>query len=222
MESQALGLAHFWGQADAVNRTVGLLLLAMSIASWTVVLGKLRVALDLRGGADAKLKQFWAAPTLTDGLAQLRAVDRSGVFATVAQAALDGNAQQAGMAGRGERADRLMRELRAALRAATARLDAGQTWLASIGATAPFVGLFGTVWGIYHALIGIASAGQVSIDRVAGPVGEALIMTALGLAVAIPSVLAYNAYARLARTVVADLDGYARDLHAYCVAHPDG
>ena len=141
---------------------------------------------------------------------------------TLAQAAADGNQAQTGMAGRGDRADRLLRELRTALRASTARLDAGQTWLASIGATAPFVGLFGTVWGIYHALIGIASAGQVSIDRVAGPVGEALIMTALGLAVAIPSVLAYNAYARLARTVVADLDGFARDLHAYCIAHPDG
>ncbi len=222
MEPQTLGLTHFWGQADAINRAVGLLLLAMSIASWTVVLGKLRVALALRGGAQAKLQQFWAAPRLDDGLAQLRAIDRAGVFVALAAAAVSGNREQTGMAGSGDRADRLMRELRTALRAATVRLDAGQTWLASIGATAPFVGLFGTVWGIYHALIGIASAGQVSIDRVAGPVGEALIMTALGLAVAIPSVLAYNAYARLARTVVADLDGFARDLHAYCVAHPDG
>jgi biopolymer transport protein ExbB len=222
MEPQALGLTHFWAQADAINRSVGLLLLAMSVVSWTVVLGKLRTALALRGGAQGKLQQFWAAPALADGVAQLRALDPTGVFANLAQAAVAGNQAQTGMAGRGERADRLLRELRTALRASTARLDAGQTWLASIGATAPFVGLFGTVWGIYHALIGIASAGQVSIDRVAGPVGEALIMTALGLAVAIPSVLAYNAYARLARTVVADLDGFARDLHAYCIAHPDG
>ena len=138
MEPQALGLTHFWAQADAINRAVGLLLLAMSVVSWTVMLGKLRTALALRGGAQSKLQQFWAAPALADGVAQLRALDPTGVFSNLAQAAADCNQAQTGMAGRGDRADRLLRELRTALRASTARLDAGQTWLASIGATAPF------------------------------------------------------------------------------------
>ena len=100
MEPQALGLTHFWAQADAINRAVGLLLLAMSVVSWTVMLGKLRTALALRGGAQNKLQQFWAAPALADGVAQLRALDPTGVFAKLAQAAADGNQAQTGMADR--------------------------------------------------------------------------------------------------------------------------
>jgi biopolymer transport protein ExbB len=105
--------------------------------------------------------------------------------------------------------------LRDALHRGLAHLQFGQVLLASIGATAPFVGLFGTVWGIYHALLGIAASGAIAIEKVAGPVGEALIMTAFGLAVAIPAVLAYNAFVRVNRTLLAQLDGFAHDLHAY-------
>jgi biopolymer transport protein ExbB len=105
--------------------------------------------------------------------------------------------------------------LRQAINEAAARLEAGLTFLASVGSTAPFVGLFGTVWGIYHALIGVAASGQIAIDKIAGPVGEALIMTAVGLAVAIPAVLAYNAFTRVNRLLLAQLDGFAHDLHAF-------
>jgi biopolymer transport protein ExbB len=113
------------------------------------------------------------------------------------------------------RSEWLTRALRQRINEAAARLEAGLTFLASVGATAPFVGLFGTVWGIYHALIGIAATGAISIEKVAGPVGEALIMTAFGLAVAIPAVLAYNAFTRVNRLVLAQLDGFAHDLHSY-------
>ena len=216
MDGPTLGLAHFWAQADGVTRAVALVLLGMSMVSWILILYKLTLWRHLRGGLNAALALFWQAPTLEAGTAQLRAADGSGLTALLAEAAQNASAENAGIGAQSALADRLMRALRLALRTATQRLDVGQTWLASVGATAPFIGLFGTVWGIYHALVGIASAGEVSIDRVAGPVGEALIMTALGLAVAIPAVLAYNAYARLARAVVADLDGFARDLHAHC------
>ena len=216
MDGQTLGLAHFWAQADGVTRTVALVLLTMSLVSWILILYKLALWRQLRRGLVDAVSLFWQAPTFSDGLAQLQAADGSGLAALLAQSAHRASENQAGIGGQDARADRVMRALRLALRAATQKLDLGQTWLASVGATSPFIGLFGTVWGIYHALVGIASAGEISIDRVAGPVGEALIMTALGLAVAIPAVLAYNAYARLARAIVADLDGFARDLHAHC------
>nr|WP_257756502.1 MotA/TolQ/ExbB proton channel family protein [Immundisolibacter cernigliae] len=109
----------------------------------------------------------------------------------------------------------LTRALRRAIEQDTARLEYGQTVLASVASAAPFVGLFGTVWGIYHALLAIGMSGQASLDKVAGPVGEALIMTALGLAVAIPAVLAYNAIARSNRLLLAELDGFAHDLFAF-------
>jgi biopolymer transport protein ExbB len=105
--------------------------------------------------------------------------------------------------------------MRASMSRTGARLEWGQTLLASVGSTAPFVGLFGTVWGIYHALISIGNSGQATLDKVAGPVGEALIMTGLGLAVAIPAVLAYNAFTRRNRVVLAELDAFAHDLHAW-------
>ena len=117
-----------------------------------------------------------------------------------------------------DRAERITRALRQEILRTSTRLESGLTLLASIGSTAPFIGLLGTVWGIYHALIGIASSGQVMIDRVAGPVGEALVMTAAGLAVAIPAVLAYNAFGRFNRVVLAELDGFARDLLALATA----
>jgi biopolymer transport protein ExbB len=114
-----------------------------------------------------------------------------------------------------DRGERVLRALRGALQASQRRLEFGQVLLASVGSTAPFVGLLGTVWGIYHALGSIAASGQAMIENVAGPVGEALIMTAFGLVVAIPAVLAYNVLGRLARQLGDDLDGFAHDLHTY-------
>ena len=113
----------------------------------------------------------------------------------------------------------MVQALRGALSKANSQLESGQTLLASVGSTAPFVGLFGTVWGIYHALMTISSSQQVALDQIAGPVGEALIMTALGLFVAIPAVLAYNAFNRQLRLIAADLDGFAHDLHLYFVSN---
>ena len=111
----------------------------------------------------------------------------------------------------------ITRVLRGEITQVSSRLESGLTFLASVGSTSPFVGLFGTVWGIYHALMAIAGSGQVLIDKVAGPVGEALIMTAAGLAVAIPAVLAYNAFVRINRVTLAELDGFAHDLLALLV-----
>ncbi|MHA7166243.1 MotA/TolQ/ExbB proton channel family protein, partial [Burkholderia pseudomallei] len=124
------------------------------------------------------------------------------------------------LAARVERGERVLRALRHALRASQRRLEFGQVLLASIGSTAPFVGLLGTVWGIYHALGSIAASGQAQIENVAGPVGEALIMTAFGLVVAIPAVLAYNILGRLVRQLVEELDGFARDLHVFVCGEP--
>ena len=119
----------------------------------------------------------------------------------------------------GTGAEFLTRSMRRVIDEETARLESGLTLLASVGSTAPFVGLLGTVWGIYHALTSIAGAGQISIDKVSGPVGEALIMTAAGLAVAIPAVLAYNVFGRRIGRIEADLEGFARDLREL-LAHP--
>jgi biopolymer transport protein ExbB len=136
-------------------------------------------------------------------------------LAQSAAGAAQSQAAEGSLAARVDRSEFVTRALRQRINEAAARLEAGLTFLASVGSTAPFVGLFGTVWGIYHALMSIATAGTISIDKVAGPVGEALLMTAFGLAVAIPAVLAYNAFTRVNRLLLAQLDGFAHDLHAY-------
>jgi biopolymer transport protein ExbB len=154
---------------------------------------------------------FWAAPDVATARSQLRHFDREAALTPLVDAALQtarGGTLEAGAA----RASQLTRRLRDALHAVLAQLQFGQVLLASIGATAPFIGLFGTVWAIYHALAGIASAGTLTIDRIAGPVGEALVMTAAGLAVAIPAVLAYNVFGKLVGGCEAELEGFAHDL----------
>jgi biopolymer transport protein ExbB len=207
---------HFWEAGDGVSHAVAWLLLAMSVASWYFILSKVWSAWRMRRGARAALDRFWSARTLDEAVATLSNDDRERVFAPMAEQALRAARTQVGgtLAGSVDRGELVTRVLRQEMTQASARLESGLTFLASVGSTAPFVGLFGTVWGIYHALLGIASNGQVLIDRVAGPVGEALIMTAAGLAVAIPAVLAYNAFARINRVVLADLDGFAHDLLA--------
>ena len=157
------------------------------------------------------MSAFWDAATLEDGRARLASIDREQVLlpllaaATASPAA--GTLESAGLA-----ESQLTRRLRDALHRGLAHLQFGQVLLASVGSTAPFVGLFGTVWGIYHALIGIAAAGSISIDKVSGPVGEALIMTAAGIAVAIPAVLAYNVFGKWVAASEAELEGFAHDL----------
>jgi biopolymer transport protein ExbB len=216
MQNESLGLMHFWQAGDAVTHTVGWLLLAMSVASWYFILSKGWAALRLRRSARTALAAFWSARSLDEAIETLHRDDPEAVFAPLADKARRAALMQADttLAGTVDRDEMVTRVLRQEMTQASARLEGGLTFLASVGSTAPFVGLFGTVWGIYHALLTIASSGQVMIDKVAGPVGEALVMTAAGLAVAIPAVLAYNAFTRLNRVVLAELDGFAHDLLA--------
>lgn len=207
-------LARWWAQGDAIGHAVALLLLAMSLLSWFFILSKAWSSWRVRAAAPA-IDAFWAAPTVHDGMALLTLADREGVYAPLPAAGLAHAGGAATLASTMTRDEQVTRVLRQQMTRSTERLESGLTWLASIGATAPFVGLLGTVWGIYHALSNVSAAGVVQIDRIAGPVGEALIMTGLGLVVAIPAVLAYNGFNRINRTTLAELDGFAHDLHAY-------
>jgi biopolymer transport protein ExbB len=216
------GLTRFLEQADEVGLFVFALLLLMSAASWTVILVKAcRNALAHKRALQT-VRSFWDAGSFDEALQRMQGTGRDDSFARLARAAERAwvHHRRHGGTALGESvdfSDFLTRQLRNGLGRIGAQLEWGQTLLASVGSTAPFVGLFGTVWGIYHALISIGDSGQATLDKVAGPVGEALIMTGLGLAVAIPAVLAYNAFTRSNRVVLADLDGFAHDLHVWLV-----
>jgi biopolymer transport protein ExbB len=207
-------IASYWAQGDALGHAVAWLLLAMSLASWVIILSKSYSSWRVRRAAPS-VDAFWNAPNLHDGLALLNVADREQVYAPLPAAGLAYTQGAATLAGEMSRDEQVIRVLRQAITRSTHRIEGGLTMLASIGATAPFVGLLGTVWGIYHALSTVSAEGIVQIDKVAGPVGEALIMTAFGLLVAIPAVLAYNALNRLNRLTLAELDGFAHDLHSY-------
>jgi biopolymer transport protein ExbB len=214
------GVIHFLRTGDAVTHALAWLLLLMSVASWCFLLVKGWMLVRARRQAPRAVAAFWQAPSLGEGVSAMRRADAERVFTPLAEAALHGiEADVPGaLLSRVDHGDRVMRGLRHALQRSQRRLEFGQVLLASIGSTAPFIGLLGTVWGIYHALGSIASSGQASIDSVAGPVGETLIMTAFGLVVAIPAVLAYNILGRQVRQLGEDLDGFARDLHALASA----
>jgi len=189
------------------------LLLAMSVASWVVILWKVWWLRRVRRGLPQAVAAFWQAADLDDAQRRLEGFDATRVALPLllAARALD-DAPAHTLAVAGDRAQQLTRVLRDALHAVLARLQYGQVLLATVGATAPFVGLLGTVWGVYHALTAIGMDEGFRIEQVAGPVGEALAMTAAGLAVAIPAVLAYNVMGRWIATLEADLEGFARDL----------
>jgi biopolymer transport protein ExbB len=205
------GLGHFWEQGDAVSRSVAALLLVMSVSAWVVIFWKGWLLSRVRADIERAVPAFWAAPDLETGRTQLGAFDREEALSPLLAAAMatpPGGTLEA----RGHNDSQLTRRLRDALHGVLAQLQFGQVLLASIGSTSPFIGLFGTVWGIYHALLGISAAASMSIERVAGPVGEALVMTAAGLAVAIPAVLAYNIFGKLVGACEAELEGFAHDL----------
>ncbi|MCE1162878.1 MAG: MotA/TolQ/ExbB proton channel family protein [Thiomonas sp.] len=213
------GLAQFWQQGDALSHLVALLLLAMSMASWFVILWKAALLGRAVRRVPAGIAAYWGAPSALQGVGATQAADPEGLSNLMAETA--SRLARPDTAHRWQsHEDRVTRELRDALQAAQRRLQAGHVLLASVGSTAPFVGLFGTVWGIYHALTAIAASGQISVDKVAGPVGETLIMTAAGLAVAIPAVLAYNALSKRARRVQGELEGFAHDLQRLLAASP--
>jgi biopolymer transport protein ExbB len=218
MNSQ-FGLANVWNQGDIVTKSVALLLLLMSLASWMVILIK---TLDLikYKNMSRTAEDFWHSEDFATSLAKM-GTDPTSPFRQLAmegrEATLHHGNTKAQLRDTLDMSDWITRALRNSLDEFTARLQSGLAILASVGSTAPFVGLFGTVWGIYHALLSIGAAGQATIDQVAGPVGESLIMTALGLAVAIPAVLGYNALVRGNKGILQKLNRFAHDLHAYFV-----
>ena len=197
-------------QGDAVSTSTALLLLAMSVGSWVVILWKGWLLRRAYRDVARSTAAFWQARSLDDGRAAVQVFDRESLLQPLIEATRMNNAGT--LAAAGDASQQLTRVLRDALHGVLIRLQAGQVLLATVGATSPFVGLLGTVWGIYHALMGISGGGQISIDQISGPVGEALVMTALGLAVAIPAVLAYNILGRYIARIEADLEGFARDL----------
>lgn len=197
-------------QGDAVSSAVAVVLLAMSVGSWVVILWKGWLLRRATHDVARCTAAFWQAADWGAGRDTVRALDRESLVHPLIDAS--GLVTPGTLGASGDRSQQLTRVLRDALHGILRRLQAGQVLLATVGSTAPFVGLLGTVWGIYHALMGIAGAGQVSIDKISGPVGEALIMTAAGLVVAIPAVLGYNILGRLIARIEADLEGFARDL----------
>jgi biopolymer transport protein ExbB len=206
---------HFWDGADGVSRAVALLLLVMSVSAWVLILWKGWLLRRANADIGRAVPAFWDAASLFDGRSRVAALDRERVLLPLldaAAAAVDKPSTAATLETSGQLESQLTRRLRDALHKGLAHLQFGQVLLASIGSTAPFVGLFGTVWGIYHALIGIAAAGSITVDKVSGPIGEALIMTAAGIAVAVPAVLAYNVFGKWVAACEGELEGFAHDL----------
>ena len=198
--------------SDPLSTFLALVLLAMSVASWTVIVYKTwflrRVGADIAQGKAV----FWQASDVAQAVRALQSVDRNAVLTPLAQAQQQLMPNTLGS--QGDVHTQRTRVLRDALHAVLQRLQWGQVLLATVGSTAPFVGLLGTVWGIFHALTGIATAGQLSIEQVAGPVGESLIMTAAGLGVALPAVLAFNVMGRMINRLEHELEGFAQDVRA--------
>ena len=218
MNSQ-FGLANVWSQGDIVTKAVAVLLLIMSLASWMVIIIKTLDVIKYKRIAK-NAEYFWHSEDFSAGLTKLGA-DPANPFRQLAlegrEATLHHRNTKAHLHDALDVSDWVTRTLRNSMDEFTGKLQSGLAILASVGSTAPFVGLFGTVWGIYHALLAIGAAGQATIDKVAGPIGESLIMTALGLAVAIPAVLGYNALVRGNKGVLQKLSRFAHDLHAYFV-----
>lgn len=214
----AFGFAHLWASGDLISHAIACILAVMSVASWYLILAKAWDWFRARRAAKA-MASFWAASSVSEGIEQLRKAGEDSPYAQLATQANccnhDCEAVTGRLASRFDPAEQMERALRQQLSATQARMENGLTLLATTGATSPFIGLFGTVWGIYHALVAIGISGQAALEKIAGPVGEALIMTAAGLAVALPAVFAYNAFTRANRVLLADLDAFAHDLHAF-------
>lgn len=213
----AFSWSHYWMHLDEMGKFVAFLLIAMSLLSWYTLLSKSWTFWRIRRSTSG-LTTFWNAPTIEDAAQLLAHTDVEKIFTPLinqslkaAQDHLNGQSLMA----KSDFPDVISRVLRQEMNQVTVRLESGLTLLASIGATAPFIGLLGTVLGIYGALTAISGAGTIQLDIVAGPVGEALIMTAMGLMVAIPAVLGYNGFNRINRITLAELDGFAFDLHAH-------
>ena len=212
---EGLGFAHFLTHTDSVGRLVLGILLLLSVASWYLIFTRALGNVLARKRSDAFLQRFWNAQSLQEVQQMLKQDVPDSPATHLVRKSLEalGNSNQAGLAVAGGLGEYLTRTLSNAVDQEAADCEYGLTILATAGSAAPYVGLFGTVWGIYHALVQIGMSGQGTLDKVAGPVGEALIMTALGLAVAIPAVLAYNAFNRRNRMWMAKLESFSHDLY---------
>jgi biopolymer transport protein ExbB len=217
---QQMGFANVLQNFDIVGWVVFITLLLFSVMSiYWIVMNFIR-NMRLKSSSDRVVSTFWETPNAQDAIRYMEEQPRSEPFSKIALDAAQAAAHHQRHEGSRlveslNRSEFVDRALRQAVTRESGRLEAGLTVLATVGATAPFVGLLGTVWGIYHALVKIGATGQASIDAVAGPVGEALIMTAIGLFVAIPAVLAYNFFVRLNRVTNNKFDTFAHDLHDF-------
>jgi len=209
------GLQAVWQQGDLVARGTLLVLLLMSLGSWYVIVTKLFEQARIQRQSRVVDDDFWAAGSVRQSADKLEA---DSPFRFIAEKALDGAGKHEGLLGAIDFNTWVTMSIQRAMAHVHSRLQSGLAVLATVGSTAPFVGLFGTVWGIYHALVSIGVSGQASIDKVAGPVGEALIMTALGLAVAVPAVLGYNWLVRRNKAVMDGVQAFGGDLHAVMLA----
>jgi biopolymer transport protein ExbB len=216
----SLGFAHFIAQSDTVGKTLLAILVLMSIASWVILAVKGLTLVVRRRRSQSFLDFFWNARSLDAVAAEIATHGARDPFSHLTSHAMHAQAHHAryGAAKLGEAGSAgefVTRTIKKVLDEETTRLENGLAVLATVGATAPFVGLFGTVWGVYHALVAIGMSGAGTLDKVAGPVGEALIMTGLGLAVAIPAVMGYNWLTRANRVMVSQLDAFAYELHTF-------
>ena len=210
------GLGALWAGGDLIARSVLIILAIMSLSSWYVILTKLWDQRKLKQSARVVEKQFWTAPSLKDGVERLKKGDD---FRAIAEDGLRAASHHDGrLTDRIDLHEWITMSLQRAVDSVNSKLQSGLGLLATVGSVSPFVGLFGTVWGILNALVGIGIAGQASIDKVAGPVGEALIMTALGLFVAVPAVMGYNWLLGRNKILQDALRNFASDLHAYLVS----
>lgn len=204
------GLKAMWQHGDWVSKGVLLILLIMSAGTWYIFFNKLWEQRKLLTDARVSTKTFWDAPSVEQGIERL---DRNGAFHYIASEAAQATSKHSGLLEHVDLNSWISMSIQRAIENVQSRLQDGLAFLATVGSTAPFIGLFGTVWGILNALTAIGVAGQASIDKVAGPVGEALIMTAMGLAVAVPAVLAYNLLVRRNKTAIEEVRGFGADLH---------
>jgi biopolymer transport protein ExbB len=206
------GLEAIWRQGDWVSRGTLLVLVIMSMGSWYIIFVKVWEQYKMMREGREMRSSFWKAPNLNEGTARL---NKRSAYRYIAETGLDANQHHEGALTENiDLNDWVTMSVQRAVDGVQSRMQDGLAFLATVGSTAPFVGLFGTVWGIYHALTAIGIAGQASIDKVAGPVGEALIMTALGLAVAVPAVMGYNWLVRRNKVVMDTVRGFGADLHA--------
>ena len=211
------GLEALWKGGDMVAKITLLILVVMSMGSWYIIITKVYEQYKmLRHGKNAE-KSFWKAPSVKQGAEGLK---KTSPYRFIAETGLEATARHTGLFGAVEMNEWISMSIQRAIDNVQSRTQDGLAFLATVGSTAPFVGLFGTVWGIYHALTAIGIAGQASIDKVAGPVGEALIMTAFGLAVAVPAVLGYNWLVRRNKTVMEQVRGFGSELHAVLLSSP--